>query len=132
VRIVLDTASFVTAIRSSEGAAREVVNMILRNEVVALMDLKLGLEYRDGALRPEHVAASRESEEDVLKLIEAIEALAETVEVVKKHRPLSSDQSDDMILDIAINGRADALGTTNTKHFAEAGKTIWHTHTFSR
>jgi len=86
------------------------------------MDLKLGLEYRDVALRSEHVAASRGSEQDILKLIEAIEMLAEPVEVVKKHRPLSSDQNDDMILDIAINSQADALVTTNTKHFAVAGK----------
>jgi predicted nucleic acid-binding protein len=58
VRIVLDTASFVTAVRSSDGAAGEVVRMIFREELVPLMDLKLGLEYRDVALRSEHVKAS--------------------------------------------------------------------------
>jgi hypothetical protein len=54
VRIVLDTASFVTAIRSSDGVAGEVVRMIFREDLVPLMDLKLGLEYRDVALRSEH------------------------------------------------------------------------------
>jgi hypothetical protein len=29
--------------------------MIIREELVPLMDLKLGLEYRDVALRSEHV-----------------------------------------------------------------------------
>ena len=37
--------------RSSGGAAGEVLRMIFREEVVALMDFKLGLEYREVALR---------------------------------------------------------------------------------
>jgi putative PIN family toxin of toxin-antitoxin system len=122
VRIVLDTASFVTAVRSSDGAAGEVVRMIFREELVPLMDLKLGLEYRDVALRAEHVGASALSKREILELIEAVEAFAEPVEVVIKARPLSPDPNDDMILDLAINGRAEALVTSNTKHFAGAGK----------
>jgi predicted nucleic acid-binding protein len=57
-----------------------------------------------------------------LELIEAVEAFAGPVEVVMKSRPLSSDPSDDMVLDVAINGRAQALVTSNKKHFAAAGK----------
>jgi putative PIN family toxin of toxin-antitoxin system len=122
VRIVLDTACLVTAIRSSAGAAGEVLRKIFREEVVPLMDLKLGLEYRDVALRPEHLMASALSEREVLELIEALEAFAEPVEVLVKTRPLSSDPDDDMVLDLAINGRAEALVTYNTKHFMAAGK----------
>jgi putative PIN family toxin of toxin-antitoxin system len=122
VRIVLDTACFVTAVRSSDGAAGEVVRKVFREEIVPLMDLKLGLEYRDVALRPEHLMASALSEREVLELIEALEAFAEAVEVVLKTRPLSSDPNDDMVLDLAINGRAEALVTYNTKHFLAGGK----------
>jgi predicted nucleic acid-binding protein len=104
VRIVLDTASFVTAVRSSDGAAGDVLRGIFREELVPLMDLKLGLEYRDVALRPEHVRASALSKREILELIEAIEAFVEPVEVVMKTRPLSSEPSDDMVLDIAIKG----------------------------
>jgi predicted nucleic acid-binding protein len=98
------------------------VRMIFREELVPLMDLKLGLEYRDVALRSEQVRASALSKREILELIEAMEAFAEPVEVVMKTRPLSSDPSDDMILDVAINGRAEALVTSNKKHFAAAGK----------
>lgn len=100
----------------------EVVRMIFREELVPLMDLKLGLEYRDVALRSEHVGASALNKREILKLIEAIEAFAEPVEVVMKTLPLSPDPSDDMVLDVAINGRAEALATSNTKHFEGAGK----------
>ena len=96
--------------------------MIFREELVPLMDLKLGLEYRDVALRSEHVSESALSKREIVELIEAMEAFAEPVEVVMKTRPLSPDPSDDMVLDVAINGRAEALITNNKKHFAGAGK----------
>ena len=70
----------------------------------------------------EHVKASALSKREILELIEAMEAFAEPVEVVTKTLPLLPDPSDEMILDLAINGRAEALVTNNTKHFAVAGK----------
>ena len=50
-----------------------------------------------------------------------MEAFDEPVEVVLKTRPLSSDPSDDMVLDVVINGRAEALVTNDTKHLVGAG-----------
>ena len=47
------------------------------------------------------------SKREIVELIEAMEAFAEPVEVVMKTRPLSPDPSDHMILDLAINGRAE-------------------------
>jgi hypothetical protein len=61
--------------------------MIFREGLVPLMDLKLGLEYRDVALRSGHVRASALSKREILELIEAAEAFAEPVEVVVKTRP---------------------------------------------
>jgi putative PIN family toxin of toxin-antitoxin system len=124
VRIVLDTALFVTAVRSSDGAAGDVLRGIFREELVPLMNLKLGLEYRDVSLRPEHVRESALSKREILELIEAVEAFAEPVEVVVRDRPLSPNPNDNMILDLAINGRAEALVTCNTKHFLAAGKRL--------
>jgi len=98
--------------------------MVFRKRVVPSMDLKPGLEYRDVSLRTEHLKVSRLSAAEVLELIEAFEAFAEPVEVVVKERPLSPDPNDDMVLDVAVNGRADALVTNNTKHFAAAGRRL--------
>ena len=42
--------------------------------------------------------------------------------MITKTRPLSSDPNDDMVLDVAINGRADAIVTQNAKHFAPAAR----------
>ena len=122
MRIVLDTASLITALRSSRGAAAEVVRLILLGRIVLLMDYKLASEYRDVALRPEHLAASEASQGEINGLLDALETLAEPVLVVHKHRPLSPDPNDDMVLDLAINGQAEFLVTQNTKHFALAAK----------
>lgn len=86
------------------------------------MDYKIASEYRDVALRPEHLTAARRSAETVVSLITDLEGLAEPVRVVSKPRPLSSDPNDDMVLDVAINGRADVVITQNVKHFAIAAR----------
>ena len=121
VRIVFDTSSLITALRSNRGAAAEVLRLVLSGDLTILMDYKIAAEYRDVALRPEHLAASRQTGGKILILIEALEELAEPIHVSVKPRPLSSDPNDDMILDVAINGRADALVTQNAKHFTEPG-----------
>jgi len=122
VRIVLDTGCLVTAVRSSSGASAEVLRTILREEIVLLMNLNLALEYRAVAVRKEHLLASVLRKAEILDLIDALEAFAEPVEVFWKMRPMSEDPNDDMVLDVAINGRASALVTNNVKHFAAAGK----------
>jgi putative PIN family toxin of toxin-antitoxin system len=112
----------ITALRSSKGAAAEVLRLVLLEKIVILMDYKIASEYRDVALRPEHLAAARRSAETVLDLIGSLEGLAEPVQVVNKPRPLSSDPNDDMVLDVAINGQADAVVTQNAKHFTTAAR----------
>jgi putative PIN family toxin of toxin-antitoxin system len=122
VRIVLDTAALITALRSSTGAAAENVRLALLRQLTILMDYKLACEYRDVALRPEHLAASGKTRKEIELLLDALEAVAEPVLVTMQHRPLSQDANDDMVLDVAINGRADAIVTNNTKHFRDAVK----------
>lgn len=82
------------------------------------MDYKLVCEYRDVALRPQHIAVSGGTPEDAEAIIKALEAIAIPVLVEIKHRPLSQDENDDMVLDVAINGHADAIVTNNLKDFA--------------
>src|SRR5208337_3389305 len=105
VKVVLDTAALISAIRSSTGAAAEIVRLAAIGKLTLLMDLKLVCEYRDVALRPEHIAASGKTQEDAEAIIDMLEAIAVPVLVRIKHRPLSQDGNDDMVLDVAINGQ---------------------------
>ncbi len=50
------------------------------------------------------------------ELIEQLEGLSEAVEIDVRHRPLSIDPNDDLVLELAINGRADTIVTNNIRH----------------
>lgn len=120
MRAVLDTSVLVTALRSSTGAAAETIRLALRGELTTLMDYKLACEYRDVALRAEQLRGSGKSRAETALILDALEAVAEPVYVAFQHRPLSPDPNDDMVLDVAINGKADVVVTNNMKHFWEA------------
>jgi putative PIN family toxin of toxin-antitoxin system len=122
VKVVLDTAALISAIRSGTGAGAEIVRLAALGKLTLLLDFKLACEYRDVALRPEHIAASGRRAEDIEAVIAMLEAVATPVLVVIKPRPLSPDANDDMVLDVAINGHADAIVTNNLKDFALAAE----------
>jgi putative PIN family toxin of toxin-antitoxin system len=122
VKVVLDTAAFISAIRSSTGAAAEIVRLAAVGKLTLLMDYKLVCEYREVVHRPQHIAASGRRSEDAEDLIEMLEAIAAPVMVRIMHRPLYQDGNDDMVLDVAINGQADAVVTNNIKDFRAAAE----------
>lgn len=118
MRIVLDTSGLVSAIRSSNGAASEIVRLAVLGRLTLLMDYKLACEYRDVALRTHQLAAAGRTREDVEVVIDLLEAVATPVFVAFKYRPLSRDDNDDMVLDVANNGNANAVVTNNVRDFA--------------
>jgi putative PIN family toxin of toxin-antitoxin system len=114
---VLDTSALIAALRSSKGAASEVVRLILRQRIVLLLDYKLACEYRDVIFRPEHLSALDISKSEAEELIKHLEDVSEPVEIIFRNRPMSVDPDDDMVLDVAINGLADVIVTNNIRHF---------------
>ena len=55
-------------------------------------------------------------------LLAELAALIEPVEVHFQWRPQGRDPSDEMVLEAAVNGRADTLVTYNVADFAAAGE----------
>ena len=70
------------------------------------------------------VGVSIMSAEEIEELIRLLEDIAEPVYVMYKVRPLSVDPNGEMFLDVANNGRADAIVTINKKHFRVAGQDL--------
>lgn len=122
MKVVLDTSALISAIRSGTGAAAEIVRLIALGKLTLLMDFKLACEYRDVALRPQHIGASGKTMTDAEAVIAMLEAIAVPVLVIHKERPLSQDANDDMVLDVAINGEADVIATNNIRDFAPAAE----------
>jgi putative PIN family toxin of toxin-antitoxin system len=122
IKIGLDTSVVVAALRTRRGAGNAVLTFVAQRRVVALATPPLFLEYEDVLKRPEHQLVHGLTPEAVDQFLSELAALIEPVEVHFQWRPQSRDPNDEMVLEAAINGQADALVTYNLKDFAEAGK----------
>ena len=75
------------------------------------------LEYESVLTRPEHLAACGASREDVSAVLDELALVAKRVELVIRTRPMLPDPNDEMVLETAIHGRADAIVTFNERDF---------------
>ena len=117
MRYVLDTNIVVSGLRSPTGASAQLVGNALSGLYRPLLSVPLALEYEAVCCDPQQRAASGLTQTEVLKIIDALCAAAEHVTVDFRWRPLLRDPADEMVLEAAINGRADALVTFNRRHF---------------
>ncbi len=129
MRLVLDTATLVAAIRSNAGASNRLLAVGLRREVTLVVSTPLLLEYEAVMTRPEHLSASGLTAGEVAVVLDAIAAVAEPSRLSFLWRPGLRDPDDDMVLETAVNGRADAIVTFNQSDFAPAagrfGLEVW-------
>ena len=77
----------------------------------------LFLEYEAVLKRPEQLAASGLTLMEVDTALDVLAGLIEPVETYLSWRPQLDDPDDEMVLEAAINGHADALVTYNAAHF---------------
>jgi predicted nucleic acid-binding protein len=124
MRLVLDTVTVVAAIRSDAGASRWLLRAALerRRGLTLLVSVPLLIEYEAVMTRREHLDASGLSAADVGALLDAVAAVAEPVRLAYLWRPTLQDGDDDMVLEVAINGRADGVVTFNLRDFALPSK----------
>ena len=120
VRLVLDTNVVVAAFRSDQGASRRLILAALDREVTMLASVPLMLEYESVLKRPEQLAAIGLTANEVDTVLDAVALVIEPVRLAFLWRPRLRDPSDEMVLETAVNGRADRLVTFNLRHLAEA------------
>jgi putative PIN family toxin of toxin-antitoxin system len=122
VRLVLDTAVIVAAMRSDSGASRWLLRAALeqRTGLALVVSVPLLVEYEAVMTRADHLRAAGVSTRDVNVLLDAITAVAEPVHLDFLWRPTLNDPDDDMVLETAINGMADAIVTFNLRDFTPA------------
>ena len=118
MRIVLDTSVVVAALRTRSGAGNAMLRLVAQRRVTILATPPLFLEYEEVLKRPEHRLAHGLTPEAVDEFLAELAALIEPVELHFQWRPLGPDPNDEMVLEAAINGRADVLVTYNVADFA--------------
>jgi predicted nucleic acid-binding protein len=120
MRLVFDTTTMVAAIRSDAGASRWLLRSVLecRHEMTLLVTVPLLIEYEAVMTRREHLRAAGLSVADIGVLLDAVAAVAEPVTLAYLWRPTLPDADDDMVLEAAVNGKADGIVTFNTRDFA--------------
>ena len=122
LNIVLDTSVVVSGLRTRWGASNAVLRLVAEKLVRILATPPLFLEYEDVLKRPEHRLAHGLSPAEIDGFLAELAALTEPAEVHFQWRPQTRDPNDEMVLEAAINGEADAIVTYNVADFAEAGK----------
>jgi putative PIN family toxin of toxin-antitoxin system len=121
MRLVLDSDAVVAALRSPAGASAALLRLALDGRVTLLANVALVLEVEAVCRRPEHVAASGSRAAEVGVFVDALAALAEPVQSHYIWRPQLRDPSDEMVLQAAVNGRADAIVSFNHRRLGVRG-----------
>jgi len=114
---VLDTDVLVAAFRSDAGASRRILQAALARRFEVLLSVPLMFEYEAVLCRPEHLAASGASTEDVRDVLDGLAAVGRHVKLAFRWRPALPDPNDDMVLETALNGQAHAIVTFNERDF---------------
>lgn len=92
----------------------------LERRYSVIASVPLMLQYESVLTRSEHLAAASMSPADVDVLLDAIALVVEPIRISYLWRPVLSDPGDDLVLETAVNGHADAVVTFNRRHFEPA------------
>jgi putative PIN family toxin of toxin-antitoxin system len=117
---VADTDVIVAAMRSPSGASAAILRAARQGKVTLLVSVPLAIEYEAVCSEAEHQLAAGLREEEVAIFLDAVLAMAEPVKIHFLWRPQLRDPNDEMVLETAVNGHADALVTFNLRDFGTA------------
>jgi len=106
--------------RSPAGASAAILVAARQARATLLVNVALALEYEAVCQRVEHRFDAGLSQRQVNVFLDAILAMAEPVETHFVWRPQLRDPYDEMVLEAAVNGGAEALVTFNRRDFGSA------------
>ena len=107
----------VAAMRSPTGASAALLHYADQKRIALLSSVPLFVEYEAVCSRLEHRIAAGLSEADLEVFLNALAFLVEPIETHFLWRPRLRDAADEMVLEAAANGRADAIVTFNIRDF---------------
>ena len=97
-----------------------ILTAALEKRYTVLASVPLMVQYEAVLTRAEHLAAAGVSAADIGIILDAVAIVVEPVRISYLWRPILPDSGDDLVLETAVNGRADALVTFNRRDFEPA------------
>jgi putative PIN family toxin of toxin-antitoxin system len=119
-KIVIDTNVLIAALRSKRGASFKLLSLVGRGIFEFAVSVPLVLEYEETALR--HAAELGISKDAVDAILDRICFWAEKRSIFFLWRPHLVDPEDDMVLEVAVESRADVIVTYNSRDFGDLGQ----------
>src|ERR1022692_3734749 len=113
----MDTDAVVAAMRSPGGASAAIIRAVRQGRAALLLSVPLAMEYEAVCRRSKHRVEAGFSVCEGETFCDAIIAAAEPVTTHFLWRPQLRDPNDEMVLEAAVNGRADALVTFNLRDY---------------
>lgn len=112
--IVIDTNVLVAGLRSRRGASFQLLSQLTQRRFDVCITVPLVMEYEDVLHRPGLLALPAHAIESVLDMICAV---AHKQDVHFLWRPQLRDPKDELVLEAAVNAKADYLVTHNLRDF---------------
>src|ERR1035438_8945022 len=116
----MDADAVVAAMRSPAGASAAIIRAVRQRQATLLLSVPLAIEYEAVCRRSEHREESGLSVRQVVIFLATSIAIGEPVATHFRWRPQLRDPNDEMVLEAAVNGRADALVTFNVRDYGTA------------
>jgi len=118
--MVLDTDVIVAALRSPRGASAAILSAAEVGRLEILATVPLCIEYEAVCTRADHIMASGGTRHDVDMFLDMLVDLVVPVQPWFLWRPQLRDAGDELVLEAAVNGGADALVTFNRADYLPA------------
>ncbi|MDM8557283.1 putative toxin-antitoxin system toxin component, PIN family [Candidatus Parabeggiatoa sp. HSG14] len=122
--VVFDTNIIVASLRSRRGASFQLLKLVIEDDprLQILLSIPLFLEYEAVLKREEQLAANHLQIEDIDTILDMLAARGKKIKIPFLWRPQLNDPKDEMVLEVAANGQAEAIITFNRKDFLPATK----------
>jgi len=114
-RVVIDTNVLVAASRSGRGASALLLSLVGRGQFELLVSVPLVIEYEDVLVRG--LAKGSRRREAIERILDYLCAIGRRQEVFFLWRPQLRAPGDDLVLELAVAGRCDAILTYNKRDF---------------